>query len=186
MKKNLFIARPYVLFVLLLTSLMIFSACASKPKFEGNAELCGLIIDENNSPVKDFVVYCKSDSNPLLSISPVITNDGGMFVFFNLPSGRYKISGEKTNYLKILKIPYNFNDRSKILCLQTKTFKAALSNAEELIRLGERKSAAEILDSICCEKKTEEKKLISAYKVFTLEEGKKKDRAIKKLKEVNK
>lgn len=181
-KSSLFVGAISLLFFIFIS----FTACASKPKFEGNAELCGLIIDENNSPVKDFIVFCKSDSNPLFSISPVVTNDGGMFVFFDVPSGHYKISGEKTNYLKILKIPYSFNDRSKILCLQTKTFRAALTNAEELIKLGEKKAASEILDSICCEKKSEEKQLVSAYKVFTLDEGKKKERALKKLKEVNK
>lgn len=147
--------------------LVIFAGCASKPKFKGSGDLCGLIIDENNKPVKDFVVYCHSgDASPEI-IKPVITNESGLFVFYNVPSGIYLISGEKTNYLRISKVQYRFDDRTKILCLQTKSFKTAVLSAEELIKLGRVEEAEALLEDICCESKTPEENLIKAYLYFT-------------------
>lgn len=152
----------------LMSFFLLFSSCVSKPGFTGNADLCGLIIDENNVPVKDFVVYCKSVEKNHQKIKPVVTNEGGLFVFFDILSGSYRLSGEKKNYLRIKNVDYDFNDRTKIICLQTKSFKASLQNAEELIWLGEKELARELLNSICCDEKSEEKKLVDEYKKYTV------------------
>ncbi len=175
--KKLFSVACFV-FVLI----MLLTSCASKPKFEGEGDLCGLIIDENNRPVKDFVVSCRFKGLNARVIKPVITNESGLFVFYGLTSGTYSISGEKKNYLRINESDYNFNDRTKIICLQTKSFKGAIKNAEELIRLEEKEDAENILNSIECDRKSEEALIIQFYKFFTSENDKEKKSIARKLK----
>ena len=143
------------------------SSCASKPSFEGKSDLCGLVIDENNAPVKDFIVSCKPadvktwGAKPV--ISPVLTNESGLFVFYGLSSGQYYLSGEKTNYIRLEESLYRFDDRTKIICLQTKGFKAAVLSAEELLRLNQKKEAAALLGELCCEPGSPEEKFFKDY-----------------------
>lgn len=161
---------------------VVFSGCASKPKFKGKGDLCGLIIDENNKPVKDFVVYCQSDDATLEFVKPVLTNESGLFVFYDIPSGSYLISGEKNNYQKISRVQYRFDDRTKILCLQTKNFKAALLSVEELIKLGRTEDAENLLNEICCESDSLENQLIQACQFFVTDKARKKKTLISHLK----
>lgn len=165
--------------ILCIASGLFFLACASKPGFDGRGDLCGLIIDENNKPVKDFIVYCSTSGN---YIQPVLTNESGLFVFPSLHSGEYKISGEKNNYLRIEKVVYRFNNRTNILCLQTKSFKAALLKAEELLYLGQTKAAMDVLEKISCEKKSPQQKLVLFFKFFALETNKEKRTLLDKIK----
>lgn len=174
MKKYLAIGFAFTVF--------LFSSCVSKPKFEGKGDLCGMIIDENNHPVKDFIVVCNAKGVSAQVIRPVATNESGIFVFYDLPSGRYSLSGEKKNYMKLSNTDYRFDDRSKIICLQVKSFRAAIENAEELIRLGEKDEAIKILDSISCERKSNEALIIQAHKFFTADSDKERKSAAAKFK----
>ena len=147
----------------------LFCACASKPGFHGNGDLCGLVIDENNQPVKDFTVYCKSKGIKMQVIKPALTNESGLFVFYDLPSGSYVITGEKTDYLRLNETNYEFNDRSKFFCIQTKTFQGTIKAAVELLHLGEKQDAALLLDSLCVQKKSPEELIVNSYKFFMIE-----------------
>ena len=173
-------------FVLIVSAFVLFSSCASNARFKGSGDLCGLIIDENNSPVKDFIVHCKAaGKNPLLSAASgqsVITNESGLFVFYDLPSGEYLLSGEKKNYLRLSETAYCFNDRSKIICLQTKGYKAALLSAEELFKLGQKSSAEKLLKEICCDEDSQEKFYISAFLLLINEDEKDKKELLAELK----
>ena len=68
---------------------LLFFSCATKPAFNGCGDLCGLVVDENNYPVKDFIVYCEPSEKgwslenglPGKDIQPVLTNESGLFVF---------------------------------------------------------------------------------------------------------
>ena len=147
----------------------LFCACASKPGFQGNGDLCGLVIDENNQPVKDFTVYCKSKEKKTQTIKPVLTNESGLFVFYDLPAGSYCITGEKTNYLRLNESVYDFYDRSKIFCIQTKTFHGTVKAVVELLHLGEKQDAALLLDSLCVPDNSPEEMIVDSYKFFTIE-----------------
>ena len=151
-------------------SLLLIS-CASTPGFSGKGDLCGLVIDENNVPVRDFVVNCrKENGSSLQEIRPVITNESGLFVFYGLLAGEYFLSGEKPGCLRILETPYHFNDRTKIICLQTKSFRASVLRAEELLRLGQPEEAGEVLGGICCETGSPEEIFFKNY-IAKLKEG---------------
>jgi len=189
MKRFLCHTKYLSIFIFFTFFIMPFISCASKPKFEGKGDLCGLVLDENNSPVKDFVIYCKPASNNLAAsamiIKPVITNESGIFIFYDLPSGQYKISGEKINYLKLENVNYKFNDRTKILCLQTKGFRAVLMKAEEYLRLRQKEAASQILENFVCEQKSKEERIIYAYLFFAQESKRQKKKMIKRIKKEN-
>ena len=70
----------------LISVTVLFFSCASKPVFSGKGDLCGLVVDENSKPVKDFVIYCESKSagKKLAEVKPVLTNESGLFVFYDL------------------------------------------------------------------------------------------------------
>ena len=163
---------------------VLFFSCASKPVFSGKGDLCGLVVDENSKPVKDFVIYCESKSagKKLAEVKPVLTNESGLFVFYDLLSGDYLLYGEKNNYLKIEVTPYSFNDRSKIICLQTKSFSATVKTADELFRLGQPESAKILLSNLSYEKESFEAFLITAWKIFLVSDENEKHRLIKELK----
>ncbi len=171
-KTNL-IVKALPIFTFLLFCNLYITSCATNPKFSGTGDLCGLVVDENNKPIKDFVIYCYPSITNIktqtINIKPVITNESGLFVFYGLPSGSYTISGEKPNYLRLSETPYQFSDRGKILCLQTKSFKAAVKTAEELIALGQTKEARSLLNGISTKKLSSEKYLVTAYQLFTVE-----------------
>ena len=144
-------------------ALLLLTGCASKPGFEGKGDLVGMIIDENNKPVRDFVVFCSSGTKP------VVTNESGIFAFYDVPSGEYFLSGEKEGYLRLENVSYNFDDRSKFIVMQTKSFKAAVLNAEELIRLGQAEDARNVLGGICCQPGSSEELFFTEY-IAKLEE----------------
>ena len=102
MKRNYFMAGFFII--------ALVSSCKSLPSFKGEGDLCGLIVDENNSPVKDFVIYCKNE----LDTRTALTDENGMFVVHGVPSGVYKISGQKKNYVKL--------ENAEFLFIEIKSF----------------------------------------------------------------
>lgn len=161
---------------------LLFCSCASKPGFKGTGDLCGLVVDEKNQPVKDFIIYCKPFDKTLAVIPSVVTNESGLFVFYDLPSGDYYLYGNKTNFLRISDVAYHFYDRTRIICLQSKSYKAALVQAEELIRLGQIKDAEIILEGISCENESREEQLLRLYQFFVKEKDEDKKKIVSDLK----
>lgn len=143
--------------------LFLLSACATKPRFEGYGDLCGMVIDENNRPVKNFIVYYSREP---ANHKSAVTNESGIFVFHGVPSGRSVLSGEKKNYTKLEKTDYQFYRRSDIICFQVMSLKNAVEEVESLAERGETKAALELLESISCEKKSDEWVLLDAYKKY--------------------
>lgn len=164
------------LIILLCIFCMFVTGCLSKPKFEGYGDLCGLVVDENNRPVSDFIVSCSVIKRP------VVTNESGLFVFYSLPSGEYTLSGKKLNYLQLKDVHYKFNDRSKILVLQTKSFSAAILSAQEDLRLGQKESAKQLLDDIYYAPGSQEDSYIRMVRFYTLPDKRNQQKYYAKLK----
>jgi len=162
----------------LLLSILCFS-CASHPDFEGYGDLCGMIIDEKNQPVDNFVVYYSKA--PFLNKSTV-TNESGIFVFHNVPSGQSVISGEKKNFSRLKDSDYYFCDRSDIICFQVNSIKAVINEVDPLIKAGDKKKAYMLLDNVSCEEASEEWILIESYKFFLTESQDKKKKIINSIK----
>ena len=160
MKRTKFIAgiglRLNILFLLL-----FFNSCASKPKFCGNGNLCGLIVDERNRPVCDAVVHCWKNS---VCLQTVMTNSNGVFTFFDLPSGAYEISAEKKDYACLDKTSYRFADSDNLFCCQMNTIDFVLECAEKQLICGNIKQMNAILDSLNVSKFDYDKSAVDFYR----------------------
>ena len=158
-----------------------FSACSTLPKFSGEADLCGLIVDENNSPVKDFIVFCRNDME---TYRTALTDENGMFVVHDVTSGVYKISGRRKNFRKLDETEFLFTDRNRIFCCQIESIEGTFKSVEKLMLRGERKNAEELLDKICYDKKTPQEAVILVYKFFLTEKQKEKKKLIAALRKI--
>lgn len=140
-----------------------FSSCRTVPKFAGENELCGVIVDENNRPINEYVVRCGATP---VTAKTAITNERGIFVFQNMTAGKYFIWGEKEGWAKIEAEPFLFNSRDKFFCCKVKSFDTALDNAETQIKCGNYKKALEILDGLSYRRKTPESKVVDYYEKY--------------------
>lgn len=168
------------LFVLFIS--VIFLSCKTLPKFKGDADLCGLIVDENNTPVKDFVIYCKTD----FETNTALTDESGMFVIHGVSSDVYTISGMKKNYVKLEDEQFLFTDRSKIFCCQVESIEGAFKTVEEYILRGEKKKAEEVLDSLYYDKKTPQEAVVLVYRFFLAEKNRDKKRIASSIRKLGK
>ena len=168
------------LFVLFIS--VIFLSCKTLPKFKGDADLCGLIVDENNTPVKDFVIYCKTD----FETNTALTDESGMFVIHGVSSDVYTISGMKKNYAKLENEQFLFTDRSKIFCCQVESIEGAFKTVEEYILRGEKKKAEEVLDSLYYDKKTPQEAVVLVYRFFLAEKNRDKKRIASSIRKLGK
>ncbi len=172
MKRNYFMVGFFII--------ALVSSCKSLPSFKGEGDLCGLIVDENNSPVKDFVIYCKNE----LDTRTALTDENGMFVVHGVPSGVYKISGQKKNYVKLENAEFLFTDRNKIFCCQVASVEGAFESVEELIIRGEQENASNLLDKLYYDRRTPQEAVVLTYRFFLtdkIREKKKYASSIKKI-----
>lgn len=173
------IRKVFLKLSLLFLFAFLIVSCATKPKFTGNADLCGLVVDENNRPVKGFIIHA---SCGLSGMRSAVTNENGIFVIENVPSGKIVISGEKKNYSKLSNVNYQFINRTDILCCQIKSIRSVIKLVDELLERDEIQSACNLLDNVACEKKSVEWALIQSYKFFLTDSNHKKKEILSLLK----
>ena len=161
---------------------VFFLSCKTLPKFKGDADLCGLIVDENNAPVKDFVIYCKSN----LETNTALTDESGMFVIHGVSSDVYTISGKKKNYVMFEDEEFLFTDRSKIFCCQVESIDGAFKTVEEFLLRGEKKKAEELLDGLYYDKKTPQEAVVLVSRFFLAEKSKDKKRIASSIRKLGK
>ncbi|MBR1638350.1 MAG: carboxypeptidase regulatory-like domain-containing protein [Treponema sp.] len=146
----------YIIYLILL-----FQGCASSPKFLGKGNLCGLVIDENNRPVKDAVITCWKGA---VCIQSAMTNENGIFTFYDISSGFYELSGEKMDYELLDRIKYRFSDSGNIFCCQMSSVNHVLESAEKKLLCGNIKEMIEILDSVLVSKGSYTESAVLFYK----------------------
>lgn len=150
-------------FIFVSIMLAFLSACSSVPSFDGKGDLCGLVVDEKNRPIKDFAVFCSDEK---LIEKAVFTNESGIFVFYDMPSGRYKLQGEKEGYGKLKNVDYLFYDRGKIVCCQVSGIDATFDAVEKLILLGDYEGGMILLDNLVVEANTNADRVLTYYREF--------------------
>lgn len=177
MKKNL-LNYFFSLFVFLVG--VFFVGCASKPKFHGKSEMCGVVVDEKNIPVVDFVVNCKKDG-----ISKVaVTNDRGIFVFNEMRSGKYEISGEKKGYARLNEKTFDFSSREKVICCKVNSIEGTLSAVEKQIVCENYDKALELLDEVYFEKDSPAEATVLFYKAYVYVKSEEMKKAVQVLRRV--
>ena len=143
-------------FVILLT----FVSCASKPVFSGKFDLSGMVIDENDKPVSDFVIFCKGKG---ASWQSALTNENGLFVFYDQTCGTYSFKGEKEGFLKMEVKDVSVLSKTKLLCFQVSSLDRAFDNLEEMILCGDFEGALTLIKSMDLKTESPEKELSDFY-----------------------
>ena len=123
--KKIFIRLVNVVFCVFL-----LGSCASTAKYEGTANLMGMIIDENNRPVSNFSVTV---SGALKTYDTVVTNDGGIFTVKNVESGNLSFYGKKEGYT-VLNQKDIYNRKDRVMCIQIYSVDYVLDMADENAR----------------------------------------------------
>lgn len=155
--------KEYMFLITVEFFLMLFPGCASKPKLSGKGKLCGIVIDENNYPVSDFIISCRRDRGIWRT---TITNEEGMFFYEDLNYGFYSFKGSKECFLKFFEQRYVFNNPTKVFCFQISSIDKVLDNVEEMIIYEDYENALNLLDRIECKSNLEAEKVVSFYREF--------------------
>lgn len=138
--------------------LIFFDSCATQSGFSEKADLCGIIVDENNEPVPGYVLRCSSIKNT------GVTNENGIFVIPNVVPGKYRISGEKNGYTFTTDIPFDFTTQGDLLCCKVHSMDGAIEAAERQFECKNYDAALELLNGICYETNTQEEAIVMYLK----------------------
>ena len=141
--------------------LLFFESCASTAKFKGEGDLCGIVVDENNRPVKGYSISCHKNGMPN---GNAITSESGLFVIQNLKCGKYIFDGRKIDCTDIKNLEVNFTDRKSILCCKVMSADGLFERVESLVLAGDFKSARGELKNLRYEGNSYVEKMIVVYK----------------------
>lgn len=137
-----------------------FLSCATNSGFTEKADLCGIIVDENNEPVAGYVMNCSGTKNV------GVTNENGIFVISNVTSGKCFLSGHKNGYAKLKDIPFDFEAQGELFCCKVNSLDGAIEFVEKQIECKNYEVALELLDGICYENNSQEEAIVMYLKTF--------------------
>lgn len=135
--------RFVVIFLIVSCSFQI--SCVSNKKIIKTGDLCGVVVDENNEPIPNFLVKCSHSS--LFSVT-TFTNNSGIFVFPQMNSGVYRISGSKDNYVFLDDQEFIFRDSSSLFCCQIRSLKDVLGTIDSYIENKEFEKGVCLLEKV--------------------------------------
>lgn len=175
--------KKIIMFVLPLFLGFCFVSCASNPRFRGNGDFCGMVVDEKNQPVNEYLINCWKDG---VIFESALTNQSGIFVLQNIPSGKYSLSGQKENYSDIKNLKVDFCFRDKFLCCSVFTADGFFAHLQKLIKTEDFDMAVSELDLLRCKKGSYVSKLCLCYEAWLYVLKKEQKAALNLLKKIRK
>ena len=166
MKKKIISITGYV-FILFL--LCFFQSCASKKIVAEKIDLYGLVVDENNKPVKDFIIRCKKVSDKNEKEFSTMTGMNGVFMLNDLRAGEYLVYGEKNGYAILAESEQKLFEPQKMICFQVSSIDNVLNNVEKQFLLGNIQHALELLDEVKVSGESYEEYVVQNYKSILME-----------------
>ena len=156
-KNTIFICYSgFLLFVL------FFSSCKTVPKFSGESDFCGLVIDENDNPVEGAFVSMKKGG----IVKNTYTNNRGIFVIDDIQSGIYDFEFEKTGYEITTVENVLFSDIKKVFCFKINSKERIFSEIEYLFSNQQYEKAFFVIEKLKTEKKSNLYNLCCLYKSY--------------------
>ncbi|MCF0242880.1 MAG: carboxypeptidase regulatory-like domain-containing protein [Treponema sp.] len=134
--------KKWIKFVLIIP---FFISCASTQLSE-KGNLVGLVVDENNKPVDEYVLHLETEKGKRFS---AMTSVDGIFVIENLSRGNHRIEGNKDLYEK-LNQELIFNDYSKVFCFEVLTADGIFNKANKKIKEGNISEADVLISKLQC------------------------------------
>ena len=152
--------------IIAITFISIFSACKTTQKISGPANLTILIVDENDSPVRDFEInLLQNKKNDEKTVSEM-TNNSGLCVFYDLLPDEYQLWGNKSGYTQLSAQSLMFNNVSELYCFKVYSAPSVLDQVEHLYENAQHQKALELLDLLCCNKNTPLQNTVLFYKAY--------------------
>ncbi len=148
------------LFFFCMTSLICLS-CKSLPQTAAEGDLPGLVIDENNQPLENFVLKLEKLGQ---EEKEVISNERGLFIVSDMSFGKWKLYGVKEGYSVYREEDFMFLDKSKILCIQVNSADLILDKVEKQIIAENPSEAESLLSEIYLARSKVLKELVSRYR----------------------
>lgn len=142
---------------------LLFAGCVTYKNCIKKSNLCGIVVDENNKPVSNYLIIC--DSNPFNKVS-TYTNDNGIFLLSDMEVGTYNISGRKQNFGKIDNDSFYFDGSSSMLCYQVSSLEELLFRVNKCIDNKEYEKAINIVNKIEIDENQYNYGLILLYKEY--------------------
>ena len=156
MKKIILPALSFIL------SFLLFS-CASNPRFKGSGDFCGMVVDEQNQPVNEYLINCRRDG---VIFGSALTNQSGIFVIQNLPAGKYSLDGQKENYSDIKNLKVDFCFRDKFFCCSVFSPDGMFEHLKSLIKIEDYDTALKELELLRCRKDSCVAKICLCYQAW--------------------
>lgn len=161
-KKNQILKISVICFALIF--LLCFESCASKNIVPEKMDLYGLVIDENNQPVQDFIVRCRKSTEK--KEYSTLSGENGLFIFNEMKGGEYFVYGEKNGFAKLAEEKYEINVPQKMICIQVSSIDNVLNNVEKQVSLGNNQKALELLDEIKYQSGSCEEYVVENYRLI--------------------
>ena len=158
-KKKFFPALFFLSWIFALVS------CASSPKFHGNGDFCGMVVDEKNQPVSEYLITC-SKAGGGLCMGSTLTNQSGIFVIQNLSAGKYSLEGHKNNYTELRNLKVDFCFRDKFLCCSVLSADGLFERVNSLIKTGDFDGAKKQLELLCFQRGSQVSQVALCYEAF--------------------
>lgn len=148
---------------LIFFNFIFFISCKSVPVKRELSNLCGLVIDENNNPIKDVVVTVRTAE---LGKKNAISNASGIFVINDIKLGNLKVECKKEGFSIYEDKNFKFYDRNKILCIKICSADFVLEKVLKNIETDDFENAEKNLKSIFLENSKNIGKVVYEYENF--------------------
>lgn len=130
--------------LLVTCSFLFFVSCASNPKTTfAKGDFCGLVVDENNKPVKEFVL----EVNNQFGGGTYVTSENGVFRVPQIETGAIWIKGKKKKYT-VLEDEIEFLANQNIFCWQVKSLPGVLDEVKVCVKTEQYNKALNNLESV--------------------------------------
>ena len=168
--------------ILILLAGLCFFGCKTTGQFTDTASLTILIVDENGCGVRDCAVTLSNFNKT----EHGITNQNGMCVFNNVPSGEYRLSGRKNGYSKLESESFMYVSKGDIFCFELYSSNFILNEVEALYDQYDYKTALTLLNEIACDKKSSLYAAVCLYKAYGYFQQKNQKSALNELNKMKK
>jgi hypothetical protein len=155
--------KKFICLEIIIFSAIFLISCASNPRFKGAADFCGMVVNEKNEPVNEYFISCRKDG---LVFASALTNQSGIFVLQNIPSGKYSFDGQKENYSDIKNLKVDFCFRDKFLCCTVFTADGVFERLKGLAKMEDYDTALDQLNLLRCKNGTYVSKVALCYEAW--------------------
>lgn len=147
---------------LILLAAICFYSCKTTGRFTGSSNLTILIVDEKGCGVRDCALTLSNFNKE----EHGVTNENGLCIFNNVPSGEYKLAGSKKGYKKMKTENFNYISKGEVFCFELYSCSFVFDEVEKLYEQCNFQKTLELLDEIVCDKKSSLYAAICFYKAY--------------------